>query len=152
VQSSRISACLTLALLATTACGPAPTALDAELPYVLATNSCAPTDAAAVTVVFSSTALPQAQLTPPLLSLSIWTGIGSIAGRTFRFLANSEDGYASFSTTDVARDGAVTGKLRVHGIANDSSIIGTMDVRLADGTRVERDFTAPWRPTRTRCG
>jgi hypothetical protein len=140
-------------LLLLSACGPSPTALSDELPYVQATNSCAPTDAPAVSIIFASTPRPLNQLAPPMLTVSVWTPIRELAGRSYRVSEDgSRDGYASYSAPDSARSGAANGTLHVVAVARDSSVVGGITLRLRDGTRVEREFTAPWRPTRMLCG
>jgi hypothetical protein len=149
---SRTLAALMSSTLALSACGPSPTALTAELPFVQATNSCAPTDAPAVSIVFASSAQSLDPVVLPLLTLGIWTSVGNLVGRSFQFAAGSNDGYASYSSDDSSRDGVATGTVRILAVTRDSSIVGTLKLRLIDGTRVEREFTAPWVPTRTRCG
>ncbi len=152
MQSGSNTLWVSLAFLWATACGPAPTALNAELPYTFATNSCGPTDGAAVSIAFTSSAQPIIQPVRSALVVNVWAGIGEIAGRRYRLANDSNDGSAWYSSADSARNGAASGTVRVFSRAPDSSIVGTVNLRLNDGTRVERDFTATWRPTRMLCG
>lgn len=88
----------------------------------------------------------------PFLTVSLWTGLGNLTGRTFRFARESNDGFGEYVADTDPRAGPVTGTVVVNGVARDSSIIGSIDVRLIDGTRLVREFAARFRPSHTRCG
>ncbi|NJK42355.1 MAG: hypothetical protein HC937_00895 [Aquincola sp.] len=107
------AALLVYCVAALAACGPSPTALTTELPFVQATNSCAPTDRAAVSIVFASSAQALNPVILPLLTINIWSSVGSLEGRSFAFAAESSDGYAAFSSDDPSRDGVATGTVRI---------------------------------------
>ncbi len=134
-------------------CGTSLTGTAAELQFATATNSCAPTDAPAITITLSARPLDVAQQAdPPFLTVSVWTGLGELAGRSFRIGQGSNDGFGEYYAIRDAQAGPVTGTIVVIGVARDSSIIGSLDVLLRDGSRFVHQFSAPWRPTRTRCG
>ncbi len=139
-------------LLTLCACGTSLTGTAAELQFATATNSCAPTDAPAVSITLSARPISVTQADPPFLAVSLWTGLGELAGRTFRISTDSSDGFGEYHATRDTRAGPVTGTVVVNGVARDSSIAGAIDVRLSDGSRFVRRFTAAWSPTRTRCG
>jgi hypothetical protein len=141
-----------LSVLALAACGPTLTGTAEELPFALATNSCAPTDAPAVSIMLSAKPFSGVQLDPPSLTLNIWTRLSDLSGKSFRVAQGSNDGVGWFSAENDPRDGAVTGTVIVSSITTDSSIVGAVDVTLANGSRVTREFVASWRPTNTRCG
>jgi hypothetical protein len=141
-----------LSVLALAACGQTVTGSTAEFPFAQATNSCAPTDAPAVSIMLSAKPFSGVQLDPPSLTLNIWTRLSDLSGKSFRVAQGSNDGFGWFSAENDPRDGAVSGTVTVSTIAPDSSIIGAVNVTLIDGSRVAREFVAPWRPTPTRCG
>jgi hypothetical protein len=125
---------------------------DAPLRFADATNGCAPTDAAAVSLTFSATALRGDDPGTPALSLRIWSGLGSLAGRSFRFDSTFSDGYGEFFTTRTSQAGPVVGTVNIVRVNADNSVTGFYRVRLKDGTQLANEFSARWRATATRCG
>ena len=125
---------------------------DASLRFADATNSCAPTDAPAVSLTFSATPLRGDDAGTPALSLRLWTGLASIAGRTIRFDDTFAEGYGEFNSTRTSQAGPVVGSVSIVRVNADSSVTGSYFVQLRDGTRLANEFTARWRTTNTRCG
>jgi hypothetical protein len=145
----RLSLLLSVTLAA---CGGPLTGLRGDLRYASATNSCAPTDGPAVSITLSSTPVGSGRVDRPYLTLSIWTGLGDLPGKTFSFAAASPDGFGAYFGEDTTKTETVTGTVHIDRIARDSSITATLNIRLADGSRIVRTFIAPWQATRMLCG
>lgn len=88
----------------------------------------------------------------PSVQVNLWTGIGELAGRRFRVASGSDEGFGRYVGNDGTTIGEVAGTVRVERVAADSSISGTIDVRIVDGPPFTRSFVAPWVPTSMRCG
>lgn len=138
--------------VALVACGGALTAPSGELPYATATNSCGTTDGPAVSITLLSSLAQTVVDYPPFVTVSIWKPLGDLPGNTFRLATGSEDGYGAFYAEGSRRAGAVTGTVSIYRVARDSSVTGFVDLLLIDGSRIRQEFSAPWTPTRTRCG
>jgi hypothetical protein len=141
-----------LAAVVLSACGNTVTGTAADFRYVNATNSCAPADGPAVSIYLSAKPFTGSQVDQPYVAFNIWTGLRELSGRPYRLAQNSNDGFGSYYADQDRRAGLVTGTVLITRVAPDSSVHGTVDVQLTDGTRFVRDFVAPWRPTRTFCG
>lgn len=141
-----------LTTLALCACGNSVTGAAADFQYARATNTCAPTDGPAVSIILSARPLRGSSVDQPYVAINIWTGLRDLSGHPYRLAQNSNDGFGTYNADRDGPAGKVTGTVVITGVAPDSSVLGTVDVRLSDGTRFLRDFKAPWRPTRTFCG
>jgi hypothetical protein len=133
-------------------CTSAMTGPISELPFTSATNSCGPTDGPAVSITFSSMPPRNSRVEMPYVTVTILTAVDNLAGRTFRIGAASPEGYGGFVGENDRRVGAVAGTMRVNDVLRDSSIVGSANLTLADGSRIEGAFAAPWRTTRILCG
>jgi hypothetical protein len=149
------SAVALIATCALNACTPTPVELDVELPPVYATNTCLAGYRPGVMITFATTALPPDSIGFPVFYLSVPGNLIELPGRTFLPRGTSGTPFtfslqykASLSSRRVDE---MRGTFRVVEIARDSSMIGAFDVHMEDGTHLQREFSAPWRPRPIRC-
>jgi hypothetical protein len=145
-------ALLLTCLVGAAACRGAATGVAVDLPFVSATRSCAPTDGPAVSITWSGRPATAGAAGGSFVQVNLWAGVGALEGKRFRVASGSDDGFGRYVDEDGMTIGQVTGTVRVERVAADSSISGTIDVRLADGPRFTRNFVAPWVATSMRCG
>lgn len=133
------------------ACGATPTSVALDLPHVSATRSCAPTDGPAVSITWSAAPPTGRTVVGPYLQVLLWTGVGELAGKSFRLGRESPDGFARFVRAGRG-EGAGNGSARITQVEADSSVRGTVDLTLDDGSHFARTFVAPWRSAPVLCG
>ncbi len=133
------------------ACRASPTTVAVDLPHVNATRSCAPTDGPAVSITWTAAPATGRDVVGPYLQVLLWTGVGELAGRSFRLATDSQDGFARFVRAG-GGEGAVRGSVRITQVGADSSVSGAVDLALDDGSRFARSFVAPWISTQMLCG
>jgi hypothetical protein len=145
--------CVVVTCGTATGCSSSTAPVD-QLAFVWAERACAPTDGPATSITLANTPLGMAasQSGTRTLEIRLWSDVLSVAARSYRIADNSDDGVGYFGAALSSGEGAVIGTVTIDRVRADSTVIGSVDVRLSDGRRLQRPFEAPWRLNRTRCG
>lgn len=139
------------------ACADVATAPPVALTYAYAAPACAPWDGYAVSLVLRTDSLPDSVRaiengSSPMLRIALYPReAGGLAVRTYAWPAAPEEASGSWCRTGACA-AVPRGRVTIRHVGPDHGFDGELTVWLADGSRMNREFRAAWRPREQLCG
>lgn len=127
---------------------------DRPYAYAYAFPDCAPWDGAAVSIYLTNAVYDTKgqEVTPPFLHLAVWRDAQRQSETTITWPSEESVGAASICSSGTECEAIPSGRVSVSGLANDSTMSGAYELRLADSTTMRGRFRARWIERRMLCG
>ena len=143
--------CAVASLLA--ACGSSPvSALPAGLEHAAAARQCGLADGPAVSIYLAAAPVASLEPSSPYVRIDIWQPVQRVAERTWIFTEMAEEGAALYFLPGGDHEVAASGRVSVTGVAEDTTLVGSMTIDFPSAGRIEGDFSARWIHRTMLCG